>query len=86
MDEFVKLEYVKKWGSIIWSHKHANTFKELFEMACMIIRQIQHNNRNKTDVSAEAILVFLPGLNEIENLSEDIFKFLGGRDKVYQDF
>ena len=70
---------MKKWGSIIWSHKHANTYKELFEMGAIIIDQIRYNSRHKNDVSSEAVLVFLPGLNEIENFSESLFAFLGGR-------
>ena len=37
-------------------------------------------------MSGEAILVFLPGLNEIENFNEDVFAFLGGRERVFKDF
>jgi ATP-dependent RNA helicase TDRD9 len=52
----------------------------------MIIDQIRYKCRQKNDLSSEAILVFLPGLNEIENFSEDVFKFLGGREKVFNEF
>ena len=48
-------------------------------MGAIIIDQIRYNSRHKNDVSSEAVLVFLPGLNEIENFSESLFAFLGGR-------
>jgi len=48
-------------------------------MGAIIIDQIRYNSKSKNDVSSEAILVFLPGLNEIENFSESLFAFLGGR-------
>jgi HrpA-like RNA helicase len=51
-----------------------------------VLDQIRHNCRNKSDLRAEAVLVFLPGLNEIENFNEDIFAFLGGRERVFKDF
>lgn len=52
MDKFITREHVKKWGSIIWSHKSVNTHKELFETACVILDQIRHNNKNKHDLSS----------------------------------
>jgi hypothetical protein len=52
----------------------------------VILDQIRHNSRNKSDLSGEAVLVFLPGLNEIENFNEDVFAFLGGRERVFKEF
>jgi hypothetical protein len=65
LDQFIKKEYARKWGSIIWSHKHAHTHKELFETACLILNQIKENVRSQrlASLEEEAVLVFLPGLN-----------------------
>lgn len=72
-----------RWGSVIFSEKYPNTNKELFESVSLIIEQISQLSKDKTEKSS--VLIFMPGLAEIENLSDYIVQFFT-RERVDREF
>ena len=62
-----------KWGSVIFSDKYPSMNKELYESVALTLEEILQRNKKNSDKSS--ILIFMPGLAEIEQLSEFIRDF-----------
>ena len=79
LSTFVKRDFNMRWGSVCFSHKYPSIHKELYEGAFVIIEEILESA--PADRSNEAVLIFLPGLAEIENFESDLGMYFGRNRK-----
>jgi HrpA-like RNA helicase len=63
-----------RWGSVVFSEKYPSTHKELYGTVCLIIDHI--SVLHSRDAVKPSVLVFMPGLGEIESLADTLTSFL----------
>jgi HrpA-like RNA helicase len=66
-----------KWGSVDFNRKSPSTHKEVFETACVLLEEIMQKGASYRDKSNESVLIFLPGLGEIEYMFSEMSMFFG---------
>ena len=70
-----------KWGTVCFSHKYPCAHRELNEVVNIILDRIERSSGR--DRSYESVLIFMPGLAEIENLASDITGFFGRKSSNF---